>query len=79
MSARIVDVRLVLDRDDVLRVYVEGRAVPLDVATDDPSIVLFELARRLDSHAWSASRPALDVLADPDSPLFDGGPPCRRP
>ena len=54
MTARIVDVRLVLDRDDVVRVSVEGVRVHLGVVTSF-SEALARLARVLD-----APRPATD-------------------
>lgn len=66
---RIVDVRLVLDRDGVIRVSIEGRPVEI-AATDDPSVALFELGRVIDALAWSTKRPAVDLLTDPRSPLF---------
>jgi hypothetical protein len=42
---RIADIRLVLDRDDTIRVYIEGRRVEGVPQTSDVSIVLAHLAR----------------------------------
>lgn len=70
MTARLVDVRLVLDRSAEIRVSIDGRPIEIP-STDDPSVALFELARRIDALAWSTKRPALELLADPQSAVFD--------
>lgn len=67
---RLLDLRLVLTRDDVLRVSVEGRRVALTLATNDPSIALAELARRIDDAAWSSARSGLEEMGDASSVLY---------
>jgi hypothetical protein len=44
-TTRLVDLRLVLDRTDTIRVYIEGRRIEGVPQTSDVSIVLAHLAR----------------------------------
>jgi hypothetical protein len=70
----LVDLRLVHDRNDVLRVSIEGRTVIGLPASNDLSIVLAELARRIEGAAWASGRSTLVEVADPTSTLFVGSP-----
>jgi hypothetical protein len=65
----IVDVRLVLDRDDVWRVKVEGRLVPRVGATSVPE-ALDQLALAIEGAAWLSRRAPLDELQDPHGALY---------
>ncbi len=67
---RIVDVRLVVDRDDAVRVSIDGRPVALD-RTDCPAIALAELARRVSGAAWRSQRTATEEINDERSALYN--------
>lgn len=66
---RILDVRLVQDREGRWRIAIEGRRVPR-AEGDRPSTTLVALAKRLDAAA--RARPEAEEAADPASTLFDG-------
>lgn len=66
---RLFDIRLVIDREGQVRASVEGRRVAI-APSAEPSVVLAELARRIDGAAWAAGRPELEELGDPASELY---------
>jgi hypothetical protein len=70
-GARVVDVRLVRDREGRVHVRVEGRIVAIP-PTPDPAIALALLARRVDAAAWAAGRSTSEELGDPASTLYSG-------
>lgn len=69
MSPRILEVRLVQDRDGRWRIAIEGRGVPR-AEGDRPSSSLSALAKLLDGAA--RTRPEAEEASDPASALFDG-------
>lgn len=66
----IADVRLVVGRDGVLRVTVEGRRVVLPTRPQTTSEALEALARMVEGVAWSTGRDELVEIADPASRLY---------
>lgn len=68
--SRVIDIRLVLERDDALVVRVDGRRVVGLPSSNDAAAVLAALARGVESAAWTSARSTMDELADAGSVLY---------
>lgn len=68
----ILDLRILSDRDGVLRASIDGRRVVGLPATSDVAVLLAELARRVDGAAWRSGRSTLAEVADAASTLYAG-------
>ncbi len=69
MTARILDLRIVLTRDGHIRASIDGHIVPI-TSTPDLSVALADLALRIEACAWATQRAQLDVATDPTSAVY---------